>query len=76
MNHKNDKRIIEITAYQAKMLWAACNLAQSQAVSFLMQYESGLFKESAELTNWYDEAVQEYQALREIKEQIGEEHAK
>ena len=61
---------IELTEYQAKMLWCACNLSQSQATKFLIQYESGILDDSEELTDWYNEAKKEYQALKEVKDQL------
>lgn len=62
---------IELTKYQAKVLWAACNAAQSNGVRYLMQYETDMFKDNDALADWYLETLEEYYALREVKNQLG-----
>lgn len=64
-------KTIELTEYQAKLLYTACNMSQGQVVRFLIQYESGMFDDSEALTNWYGEGQKEYMALRAVKEQLG-----
>ena len=64
-------KTIELTEYQAKLVWCALNASQSQATKFLIQYESGMLEDSVELEDWYNEAKKEYNALKEVKEQLG-----
>lgn len=59
---------IEITEYQAKVLWTACNQAQGNGI----EHMSRVLRSGMQIPeSWTDELTTEYDALQDIKEQLG-----
>ena len=58
-----------LTERERGVLFSALNAAQAQGVHFLMQYE-GMKPECEQLKDWYNETLEEYTILQQIKKQF------